>query len=253
MKPVHCPDPTRPDTAGLITRRTALTAPLLMTACARTPISPREQALALPLPGRATPLRAWLHLPRGYGDGTGSRPLVVFLHGSGERGDDLDRVKVHGPPKHAAAGRDYPFILCSPQLEADADWHLPTLHALLGALRAAWRVDSRRITATGLSRGGHGVWRWAAAYPDDLAAIAPVCGYADPAAVCRARHVPVRAYHGDADTVVPLAEQQACVDALRACGGNVTFTIYPGVGHDAWTPAYDDPALVPWLMAQRRA
>ncbi|MDO9093489.1 MAG: dienelactone hydrolase family protein [Rubrivivax sp.] len=253
MKPAHCPDPTRPDTAGLITRRTALTAPLLMTACAHTPTLPREQALALALPGRATPLRAWLHLPRGYGDETRGWPLLVFLHGSGERGDDLDRVKVHGPPKHAAAGRDYPFILCSPLLEANADWHLPTLHALLGALRAGWRVDTQRITATGLSRGGHGVWRWAAAYPNDLAAIAPVCGYADPSAVCRARHVPVRAYHGDADTVVPLAEQQACVDALRDCGGTVSFIIYPGVGHDAWTPAYDDPALVPWLMAQRRA
>ena len=79
-----------------------------------------------------------------------------------------------------------------------------------------------------------------------------VCGRGDPAEVCRARSVPVRAYHGSADTVVPLAAQQACVDALRACGGSVDFTIYPGVGHDAWTPAYQDPALVPWLMARTR-
>lgn len=235
-----------------LTRRALLATPLLMTACAHDPAAPRERALALNLPGRGTPLRAWLHLPRGYADDQRAWPLVVFLHGSGERGDDLERVKVHGPPKHAAAGRDYPFVLCSPLLEAEADWHLPTLHALLGALRAGWRIDAQRTTATGLSRGGHGVWRWAAAYPDDLAAIAPVCGHGDPATVCNARQVPVRAYHGDADTVVPLARQQACVDALRACGGTVSFTVYPGVGHDAWTPAYDDPALVPWLMAQRR-
>jgi predicted peptidase len=96
------------------------------------------------------------------------------------------------------------------------------------------------------------VWRWASAHPDDLAGIAPVCGYGDPALVCRARQVPVRAYHGDADTVVPLAAQQACVDALRACGGEVTFTIYPGVGHGAWVPAYEDAGLVPWLMARVR-
>ncbi len=95
------------------------------------------------------------------------------------------------------------------------------------------------------------MWAWAAAYPGDLAAIAPVCGYGNPAAVCRARTVPVRAYHGAADTVVPLAAQQACVDALRACGGTVEFKVYPGVGHDAWNPAYEDPELVPWLMRQR--
>ncbi len=238
--------------ARQLTRRALLATPLAMAVRAHAASAPRQDAITLSLPGRATPLRAWLHLPRGYGDEQRAWPLVVFLHGSGERGDDLDRVKVHGPPKHAAAGRDYPFVLCSPLLEADGNWQPATLHALLAALRAGWRIDAQRITATGLSRGGHGVWRWAAAHPDDLAGIAPVCGYGDPAAVCHARQVPVRAYHGDADTVVPLARQQACVDALRACGGQVSFTVYPGVGHDAWTPAYDDPALVPWLMAQRR-
>ena len=86
----------------------------------------------------------------------------------------------------------------------------------------------------------------------DLAGIAPVCGFTDPAGVCRARAVPVRAYHGAADDVVPVAAEQAAVDALRACGGQVSFTIYPGVGHDAWNPAYEEPGLVPWLMAQRR-
>lgn len=241
----------------LLTRRAWLAAPLLMTACAHTPSVPRQQALALPLPGFDRPLRAWLHLPRGYDDDARDWPLVVFLHGSGERGADLDRVKVHGLPKQAVAGRDLPFILCAPQLEAAADedspWDPAALHALLPALRARWRIDARRTTATGLSLGGDAAWNWASAYPDDLAGIAPVCGAGDPARVCRARQVPVRAYHGDADTVVPLAEQQACVDALRACGGTVSFTVYPGVGHDAWTPAYEDPALAPWLMAQVRA
>lgn len=240
-------------------RRTLLAAPLLMTACAHAPSSPppapapREQALSLDLPGRSPPLRAWLHLPRGYDDEPARAwPLLVFLHGSGERGDDLQRVKVHGPPKHAAAGRDLPCILCSPQLEADADWDVHALHRLPGVLGQRWRIDPRRVTATGLSRGGRGVWRWAATYPDDLAGIAPVCGGGDPTTVCRARQVPVRAYHGDADTVVPLAEQQASVDALRACGGQVHFTVYPGVGHNAWDPAYEDPALLPWLMSQQR-
>ena len=247
----------------MINRRTALACPLLLTACtsmttvpnsapAPSPApAPGQHPLTLSLPGRVLPLRSWLYLPPAYPASTQDWPLVVFLHGSGERGNELDRVKVHGPPRHAAQGADYPFILCSPQLEEGQRWQPDTLHALLAALRAQLRIDAARITATGMSLGGHGVWNWAAAYPLDLAGIAPVCGYGDPAAVCQARAVPVRAYHGDADTAVPLVRQQACVDALRACGGQVSFTVYPGVGHDAWTPAYQDPGLVPWLMAQR--
>ena len=239
-----------------LTRRAVLASPLLMSACAQTPFNtmhalPSQQAVAFDLPGRSTPVRSWLHLPAGYAASAHAWPLVVFLHGSGERGSELDRVKFHGPPKHAAAGRDYPCILCSPQLEEGQRWNPDTLHALRSTLQARYRVDARRISATGLSLGGHGVWDWAAAHPADLAAIAPVCGYGDPARVCQARQVPVRAYHGDVDTVVPLARQQACVDALRACGGQADFIVYPGLGHNAWDPAYEDAALVPWLLAQQ--
>jgi len=216
-----------------------------------TPPTPTQQAVAFDVPGRSTPVRTWMYLPPGYAQSSQAWPLVFFLHGSGERGTVLEKVKVHGPPKHVAAGRAYPFILCSPQLEEGQSWDPDTLHDLRGALLARYRVDPQRITATGLSRGGHGVWDWVAAHPADLAAIAPVCGFGDPARVCRAAQVPVRAYHGDADTVVPLARQQACVDALRACGGQAEFIVYPGVGHNAWDPAYEDPALVPWLMAQK--
>ena len=227
-----------------ITRRTRLAAPLLMAACAHTPSASYQDAIALTLPDRAAPLRARLHLPRAHeGDGR-AWPLPVFLHGSGERGADLERVKVHGPPQHAAAGREMPCLLCPPLLAADADWNSHTLHAMLDALRTPWRIDAARITATGLSRGGRGVWRWAAAYPDDLAAIAPMCGGGDPATACRARHVPVRACHGAADTVVPLAEQQARINALRACGGRAQFSVYPGAGHDAWNPACDEAELL---------
>ncbi len=224
----------------------------MMTACSHSPTAAtRQQPLALTLPGRDLPLRTWLYLPPGYEGGSQAWPLLVFLHGSGERGSDLARVKTHGPPKQVEQGRDLPFILCSPQLEAGRAWSPDDLHVLMAALQARLRIDASRISGTGLSLGGGGVWAWAAAYPQDLAAIAPVCGFGNPAAVCQARAVPVRAYHGAADDVVPLAAQQACVDALRACGGTVDFTVYPGVGHDAWTPAYEDPALVPWLMQQR--
>lgn len=245
----------------MMTRRTVLlSTPLALGACAKSPASQAawpalvegQQALQLQLDGRAEPLRFWLFLPPGYLASPASWPLLVFLHGSGERGGDLEVVKMHGPPKHAALGADYPFVLCSPQLEAGASWNPDTLHALQAALRQRLRIDAARVLATGLSLGGHGVWNWAAAYPQDLAGIAPVCGFGEPARVCRAAQVPVRAYHGAADSVVPLARQQACVDALRACGGVAELTVYPGVGHNAWDPAYQDAGLVPWLMKQRR-
>ena len=246
----------------MMTRRSALAAPLaasqILGACATKPQQTQwlegQQAVELDLTGRTAPLRMWLYLPRGYWDAPAQAlPLLVFLHGSGERGQDLDVVKFHGPPKLAALGTDYPLILCSPQLEAGARWDPETLHQLSIALQKRLRIDPARVLATGLSLGGAGVWDWAAAYPHDLAAIAPVCGWGDPKVLCRARAVPVRAYHGAADDVVPLAAHQASVNALRACGGSAELIVYPGVGHDSWNPAYLDPELLPWLMRQRRA
>ena len=248
----------------LMTRRTAISgvaAPFLLGGCLNLPplnLQEGTQAMAFELPGRALPMRCVVTLPRGYLRSSAAWPLVVFLHGSGERGVDLEAVKMHGPPKLAALGAEWPVVLVSPQLEAGVDrWSPADLHALVTLLKARLRIDARRVLATGLSLGGMGVWDWAVAYPGDLAAIAPVCGFADPAmfakSACRALSVPVRAYQGDADTVVPLAAQQASVDALRACGGTVNFIIYPGVGHNAWDPAYNDPDLLPWLLSQRRA
>ena len=199
-------------------------------------------------------LRHWLYLPPGYGERAEQRwPLIVFLHGSGERGDDLGKVKAHGLPKLIAAGQDYPAIVVSPQCEDGDDWDPHLLHAMLASLRTRWRIDPQRVTATGLSMGGGGCWSWAMSYPQDLAGIAPVCGYGSHLRIERMRAVPVRAYHGEADTVVPLAEEQQLVNELRAAGGQADLTIYPGVGHDAWNPAYADPALVAWLLGRTRS
>jgi predicted peptidase len=100
--------------------------------------------------------------------------------------------------------------------------------------------------------GGAGCWDWAMAYPNDLAGIAPVCGYGRRLRMPRMQSVPVRAYHGADDTVVPVDEQQSLVAGLRGLGGQAELTVYPGIGHDAWNPAYADPALLPWLLARVR-
>jgi predicted peptidase len=198
------------------------------------------------------PMRFWLHLPPGYETRREAWPTLFFLHGAGERGRDLERVKVHGPPKLIAQGREFPFIVVSPQVDDDDVWDAHEVHALLEALKARLRIDADCVYATGLSMGGQGVWNWACTYPEDLAAIVPVCGAGDYLRACRMRHVPVRAYHGTDDAIVRLAAQQKMVDAVRACGGHVDFIVYPRVGHDAWNRAYDDQLLYRWLLAQRR-
>jgi predicted peptidase len=220
----------------------------------------QQQTIEMSVPGDPRPLRGWLARPPGWvaaggaAQPPGGWPLVIFLHGSGERGDDLARVKVHGPPKLIDAGADWPAVVFSPQLEADRNaWPVDRLHAALPQLLALARAHPQRVALTGLSLGGHGVWNWASRHPGDVCAAAPVCGYGDAAAVCAARGIPFRAYHGARDTVVPLAAQLACVQALRRCGGTVDWIVYPEVGHDAWNPAYDDAALMPWLLAERKA
>ena len=196
-----------------------------------------------------------LFLPRGYGASGDQRwPLLIFLHGAGERGSDLDLVKIHGPPKIAADRPGVPFVTVSPQLPAGSPgWDVATLDAMLDTLVERLRVDPDRIYLTGLSMGGHGVFKWAAARPDRFAAIAPVCGRGDTATACRIKDLPAWAFHGDSDDIVPPSGSFDMVEAIRECGGDPRLTIYPATGHDSWTPAYDDPALYQWLLEQRRS
>jgi predicted peptidase len=123
---------------------------------------------------------------------------------------------------------------------------------LLDEVSARYAVDPDRIYLTGLSMGGFGTWAWAIAEPHRFAAIAPICGGGAPAAVCALRHLPVWAFHGARDTVVPLHRSEDMVRALEACGGNVRFTIYPEAKHDSWTPAYADPELYQWFLQHIR-
>jgi predicted peptidase len=178
-------------------------------------------------------------------------PLMIFLHGSGERGDDIAKVKAHGPPKVAEGIPDFPFILISPLLPAEQDWDIGKLNLILRHALATLPIDRSRVYLTGLSRGGHATWRWAAAEPRKFAAIAPVAGRGDPSAACSLKDKPVWAFHGDRDDVVPPEGSFAMVRAIRACGGSPRLTIYPDLGHNAWDPAYDDPALYLWLLSQR--
>lgn len=194
-----------------------------------------------------------LFLPRGYAaDRKADWPLLIFLHGSGERGDDVAKVKVHGPPKIADRSPTFPFVTVSPLLGADQDWDVAKLDRLLDHIVRTHRIDRTRIYLTGLSRGGHASWRWAVAQPRRFAAVAPVAGRGDPAGACALKDTPVWAFHGDRDDVVVPEGSFAMARAIRACGGRMSrLTIYPDLGHNAWDPAYDDPALYYWLLSHR--
>lgn len=192
-----------------------------------------------------------LYLPEEY-EQQESWPLVLFLHGAGERGDDLEKVKVHGPPKLIAAGKSFPFVCVSPQCREDSWWDATQLLALLDEIVRTHNIDEDRIYVTGLSMGGFGTWALAARTPDRFAAIAPICGGGERFHARRIPHLPTWVFHGAKDTTVPLERSQQMVDVLKEEGGNPKFTIYPDAAHDSWTETYNNPEFYEWLLAQRR-
>jgi len=221
---------------------------------------PPHEALFEATVAESVSLRHLFHLPTCYHDRPRLRwPLMLFLHGAGERGDDLALVRQHGPPK-LVEERSLPFVLLSPQCPADTTWltMLPALAALIEDAIARYRVDPARIYVTGLSMGGFGTWALAAARPDLIAAIAPICGGGDwfrgfPARALDLWEMPVWAFHGAQDQVVPPSGSQELVALLQALGGPARLTIYPDAEHDSWTETYRNPALYRWLLSQRLA
>jgi predicted peptidase len=192
-------------------------------------------------------------LPAGYAaNGQKRWPLVIFLHGSGERGDDLKKVAKHGPPKLVEAGREFPFILLSLQCPAGQWWDTAALDVWLDAVLRKYRVDTQRIYLTGLSMGGFGTWSWAQQKPERFAAIVPICGGGDPAQAAKLKSLPVWAFHGAKDPTVALAKTEEMIAAIKAAGGEPKVTIYPEATHDSWTETYANDEVYAWMLAQKR-
>lgn len=198
-----------------------------------------------------------LYLPEAYGKDPNQKwPLVVFLHGSGESGSDLEKLKAHGPPKLIAQGKAFPFIVVSPQAPDGPrrGWDVEVLNALLDDVLAKYTVDTDRVYLTGLSMGGYGTWSWATANPERFAAVAPICGGGQPRmAARRLRDMPVWVFHGAKDPVVPVQESEDMVAALKKAGAaEVKFTVYPEAEHDSWSATYDNAELYAWLLSHKR-
>jgi predicted peptidase len=194
-----------------------------------------------------------LYLPADYGKAKKNWPLIMFLHGAGERGNNLEVVKKHGPPKMIAQGKQFDFIIVSPQCPNDLWWPEQTdvLINLLDEIEKNYRVDTDRVYLTGLSMGGFGTWTLAERYPQRLAAIAPICGGSERYAANRLKSVPVWAFHGANDKVVPVEKSQEMVNAVKAAGGDAKLTIYPEAEHDSWTQTYENPELYQWFLSHR--
>jgi predicted peptidase len=196
-----------------------------------------------------------LFLPESYGQKKQRWPLILFLHGAGERGDDLNLVKKHGPPKIVEQRKDFPFIVVSPQCPA-GDWWTDKNEVLINLLDdvvARCDVDRGRIYLTGLSMGGFGTWALASAYPDRFAAIAPICGGGKVFMADKLKDVPVWAFHGAKDPLVPLKESEDMVNAIKARGGDAKLTVYPDAGHDSWTETYNNQQLYDWFLQHRKS
>ncbi|KAA0561215.1 prolyl oligopeptidase family serine peptidase [Bacillus sp. CH30_1T] len=214
-----------------------------------------------------------LYLPDSFQqNGSLKWPLILFLHGAGERGGNMELVKKHGVPKIVENQEEFPFIVVSPQCPADSYWvnELESLSALLDEIVREYPIDPARIYLTGLSMGGIGAWHLAIANPKRFAAIAPVCGALSipefrrvelqiknnvnqlSVGLKRLKDLPVWAFHGDQDDIVPIEAAQKVIQSLKKQGGSAKLTVYKGVGHDSWTETYENEELYIWFLNQHK-
>ncbi len=184
-------------------------------------------------------------------------PLLLYLHGMGDRGNDLNKLAQTNnivPRMQKAMGESFqsPFVVVTPQFPGyDWQWNTDVLGTLIDEIVDTYKIDTDRIYVTGASIGGYGTWALALAFPNRFAAIVPLMGGGDVSGVSAINHVPVWTCHGTNDTVIPFCETEQMVEALKACGGNVRFTVYNDRGHDV-SDIYDDPQFYPWLLQHQR-
>ncbi|MBO5280853.1 MAG: dienelactone hydrolase family protein [Clostridia bacterium] len=202
-------------------------------------------------------LGSYVYLPEDF-DASRKYPMVVFLHGAGERGDGSEQmlplVCKNALPKYAEEGKEYPFILLCPQCPENIVWNniVLSLKKLIDQIALEYNADAERIYCTGISMGGYGTWEMGIIYSDFFAAVAPVCGGGFVWRASQLKNMPVWAFHGDADNVVPLENSRMMVDGVNAAGGNAKFTVFPGVQHNSWDSAYLETDVIEWLLEQKR-
>lgn len=198
-----------------------------------------------------------VYLPKDYHTSTGKTyPLLLFLHGKGERGDNIEMIKRHGPPKLINEGEwdpELPFVVISPQLSSEHySWPTDIINNVFDEVIQKYKIDEARVYLTGLSLGGIAAWQYAVEYPERLAAFIPVCGWGNGAMACNLKEMPVWAFHGELDEVVKPKGSINMINAVKRCPNrnstNTKLTLYPNVGHNSWEKAYSDPTIYTWLL-----
>lgn len=183
-----------------------------------------------------------------------NKPLIVFLHGSGERGSDVEKVKAHGPLKYIKSHKLDAYIL-APQCPENEHWDAEVVYRLIHKIQKENHIDAQRIYLTGLSLGGWGTWNLASKHPELFAAVVPICGFVnrmDMNELCNIKTIPTRIYHGALDDVVSLDYSLNAYKKLKSCNGNVTLTIFDDANHDSWSRVYDNPEIYDWMLAQKK-
>ncbi len=183
-------------------------------------------------------------------------PLVLFLHGAGERGTDNRRQLIHGVRDFvkASSQKERPCFVLAPQCPRGRWWDVDQFLALTESVIAEHAIDPDRVYVTGLSMGGFGTWHAIAARPDLFAAAVPICGgyREDEAAIAKMKGMPIWAFHGGADRVVPAEQSRRLISALKKLGAEPKYTEYKGVGHNSWSATYSDPEMHAWLFSHER-
>lgn len=190
------------------------------------------------------------YLPKDF-DENKKYPLVLFLHGAGERGEDLDLLAKHGYMKyHVENGREYPFIFISPQCPCDKYWgnYVESLHKFLDYICGILPIDESKIYLTGISMGGTGTYLMAQAEPKRFAAIAPICGSGINWYGGILKDVPCRIYHGDCDPSVDVHDSLSMASSVNRNGGRAELTVFPGVTHNCWDIVYSSDELIEWFL-----
>ncbi|MCY3821923.1 MAG: dienelactone hydrolase family protein [Gammaproteobacteria bacterium] len=190
------------------------------------------------------------YFPEAYSEAGAPFPMLLFMHGAGETGTDLDLLERATLPRFIKEGLQLPFVTVCPQcLEM---WDVRILDPLLDEVVQRFNVDPGRVYVTGSSMGGLGTWMLANVAADRIAAIAPVCPSFTRVDPENFKELPVWVFHGAMDSVVPIEESDRMIWQLRNAGCDVKFTEYPDLDHDVWTPAYHDPELWRWLLSHRK-
>jgi predicted peptidase len=193
-------------------------------------------------------------------------PLVVFLHGAGERGSDNQKQLVHGVAEFAKEEnrKKYPCFLIAPQCPSGPWWvgakkgpkdnkePAALVLELIPELEKEFSIDKQRIYLTGLSMGGYGTWALLARKPELFAAGVPICGGGDVKQAEVLAKIPLWVFHGDKDNAVNVEQSRKMVEAIKKAGGSPKYTEYPGVGHDSWTQTYKNPEMLKWLFSRTK-